>query len=248
MKTKLFLMAFCLGCLYSLQGQKEVELNIIVFPTNALIKIDDQLITKEKGSSSQTVTLSVGKHIISLWSPSFSLVTDTIEIIEGKTNVYKKALRELSPEFKRHKEALEDYQTQKVKQVSMNTAVIAGNAALLWYLLDGTRVDKLNQIKSRAEQDKFLYESSIIAGTIEANRLNYERHVKEYEKKRDNLTLFRVIGIPVFLTSSYFSYRFLKKYNREKNELKKPVFNPTNPLTNLDWGVELNQFVIRYKF
>lgn len=215
-------------------AQQKVTFNIQ--PADAFVRIDGQLIDKEK-KQSFTVDLSSGNHTIEIWAPEFELFTEEFLVSADTENTYNKGLLEQSTAFKEYKSKLKKYNGEKFTSILSTVGAIGGNAVMYYLIWDGGKVNDLKELEQRLEIAQNSFAQTVHPDDIQMTRSQFDQNKTSYNDQVKKLNTRRAIGIPVGAAVSFLSYKLLKK----KKKTEKPSYNPENPLVLNTLNLNMNQ-------
>lgn len=228
--------------LHILLAQETVR--IYLAPEPAQISIDGQAF--ERGVSLET-ELSAGTHIITLTNPKYQTIKDTIEVQQGQANIFRFSFKRLSIAFEAYREESSAYTRAQTSRWLGNIFLPIVNVTGFIYAIDLEGSSVLRDIEEEAAILRTEYQDAINPNQALSVELNYLEFQDQYQKRRREMLFRRGIGIPLFLGTSYFSYRVLKKLNTRNKE--KPVWQPeaSISLQQLDIQPSPNGLVMNLK-
>lgn len=254
---KLKLWSLILFCSFSILSKAQTGTVIFnVAPLQAIIKIDNQLLKPaEIGQPKTSLELAAGTYEVQIWSFGMVLHKQNINVVANDTTMVGVALKPTEA-YQVYKKELGIYDVERAKVVGKQLPVMitAGitTAATLSYAT--ARILKLNELEGALESYKTNYENNFDSEALRNNRNSYEKTQEEFNEKRQSYHLFTTIGGTVSL--GLWSYSFYK-IKKGMSGVKKPIFNDTNPLSNvrLDLknervalGNDIPAFSIYYQF
>lgn len=254
---KLKLLSLILFCSFSILSKAQTGTVIFdVAPLQATIKINNQLLQPaEIGQPKTSIELSTGNYDVQIWSFGMILHKQSITVVTNDTTMVSVALKPTT-EYVVYQKELGIYDTERTKIIGKQLPVIitAGvtTAATLSYATAG--IIKLSELGRALDANKFGYENTISGEGVVGYRTSYEDLTDEFKSRRNNLYLFSAIGGTVSLGLWRYASHKIKK---GLVGVKKPVFNDTNPLSNVNFdlknetvvmGSDIPAISIYYKF
>ncbi len=243
---------FLLFCLIQFQlsssGQSAQEVLMRVFPNDAILKIDNQLIIIEDQPTPFKLKLKPGKYPLEIWASQYEVFRDTL-VVKEKTMSYSKKLTERIPSYITYQKEKKANNEKKILRIGGTIALVALNVGGFYYSINSQ--SKIKDLEQEAERLQVLHQNLALPNSFELNRRNYDAVLEEYDQERKKIYLRRSIGIPLSCISTYFSQKIIRKLWSKK--LSKPVLTEDkNPFVFN--GLEINnldasyQFTLNFKF
>lgn len=224
MKTILPLLLFFFICTNILSAQQSSSLCIIINPSDASIKIDGNVYHLKGKSLPYCIDITVGNHLIEIWSPYFEPHVDTVQVFDRKVNRYIKSLNTVSSEYAIYLDQKNAYNTRKGKRIVNFSLLGVANIGLLAIIASPRGIRKLEKLEEETNTAKLEYDTNLSLDNIFLAEKRYDNRLKEYNKQRRQLIFSKSIAIPVLIGSVYVTWRYFKKVR--KNKLTKPTFEP----------------------
>lgn len=222
--ANIFMLLF-LGLANPLLGQN-IPVEIYIAPEASTLRLNGETY---EGITYLELELPEKEYIIEVSNPKFELFIDTIQVKANRRNVFKFGLVKQSQRYKDYKVIYDEYRDSRVEAITYNTVLWVLNGAALWYVIDGGATNRIDKIEDNLASVRGLYSNAINATEGAMYASQYDALSEDYESKRMSLYNKRMIGIPLVIGSSYFTYRLLRKIN--KAQLEKPIFDPESSLT-----------------
>lgn len=204
-----------------------------IYPNDAFLKIDTQLINVSKQPEPFVLKLEPGNYPLEIWASSFEIFRDTL-VVDANTHRYTKTLTNRSALFEIYKTERNDYTNSRLKRTGITAGLVVANLGALYLCVSNNRLNGLEEDAARLQVQHL---NLALPASLEANRAAYEAVNDKYKKERTVVYLKRSVGVPLVLLSSYFSYKFLKKIRAKK--LEEPQLRPDkNPFVFN--GLEIN--------
>ena len=218
-----------------LYGQSTGHVKFHLYPTNAVIKINDQLY-EYQSLPEKSIALPAGEYHMEIWAPQYAIHTDTIAIKTAEVTSYNKTLNQLSVKYATFVEDQKYYRSQKFIRAGEKVLLLGAVAAsgLLTYTAGRKEVKDLRDKTQRAVD---VFQTTSDPVTRFNARLDYEECNGVYEDKKKSYNTKVIVGSIVFAgISAYTGYYFLH-INKKREKLQKPIYEKEeNPLL----GVQLD--------
>lgn len=244
-----FFLIILLVLAFEVDAQNTRKVYIQVSPNESFIEIDGKVIEVSKKPIPFILDMEEGTHIIKVWAPKYKQTVDTFSIEGNKRLKYFKRLVDYTEDYQLYRKELKAYRKLKSEKIISNICIPLANIGILWTVWGQEKSKELAPLKAKTDFYRMEFANSIYQRSIDMNRVKFERFRDDYNKKRKELYLRRSIGIPIFVASSYISYKFLKKLNKRKRE--KPTFiAKENPfvLNDIDVLPSLEGLTFNLKF
>ena len=237
-------MLLFLGFANPLLGQN-IPVEIYIAPEASTLRLNGETY---EGITYLELELPEKEYIIEVSNPKFELFIDTIQVKANRRNVFKFGLVKQSQRYKDYKVVYDEYRASRLKTIIYNTVFPVVNGVALWYVIDGGAMNKIDEIEGNLTTVRGLYANAINANEGAMYAAQYNALAEDHENRKKQLYNKRMIGIPLVIGSSYFTYRLLRKIN--KTQLEKPIFSPESSLTihSLDIVPAYSGFALNIKF
>ncbi len=220
---KEFLFLFLVFNLFYLQGQTLQTVKFEILPSNALVKVDNQVIDLSKRN---TLDLSPGEYQIEIWAPEFTVLSKTILVKTGETLVVREGLRDLSDSFAAYRLERQQYSNTTLKRNIAGGAVVGFFGAITYVALTGKNKE-LNRLENLIENRRDAYFSAVSTVDISVFSEQYTNAVTEYEDvEQQHNSVVTLAAAGSILTAAGAFFYFKKK---RKSRPEKPLFVPENP-------------------
>ena len=228
MKKFIFYILFFLFLIPILIGQDMGMVQFQLYPSNAVLKIDDEI----QSWKNQSIRLEEGDHIIQIWAPTFDVFTDTISVKADSKQSYSKGLKIISEDYRSYKKKNGKYVGRKILFYAIDATFLATatiNTVALKNLLARDPI---------LETNKNLAIQAAIDFSLATGRAEYNDALERYEIASEVYERYRIEhndrikkGLPVIIgvysiCSVYCIMRFIRP------RLKKPIYESQNPLVS----------------
>ena len=244
MKNTVLVISLLLSLVLNALGQEKSMASFRIFPSDSYLKINGTLIDLRQQSQNQIYTIDIvpGSYAIEIWAPKYEVFRDTIVVAKDKFN-YSKGLIVPSEKYKIYKKQSNKYK----KGLFLSAGILLFNGVGLWYAADGGTIKALSNLQKEADYLRNLYNSIITYPNIVDVRNDYIDVQHKYNQKRKFLYIKRVVGIPLFMFTSYLSAKYIKK----NISFSRPIYEEKNPLVFTDLGMNFDKesgYVLSLKF
>ena len=224
---------------------QDVPVEIYIAPEASTLRLNGQTY---EGVTYLKIELPEREYIVEVSNPKFELFIDTIQVKVARRNVFAFGLIKQSQAYKDYKVVYNEYRDSRMKTILYNTVIPVLNGVALWYVVDGGATSRITEIESDLAIVSRLYANAINPNEGAIHAAQYNVLSEDHESKRKQLYNKRIIGIPLVIGSSYFTYKLLKRVNRA--QLEKPLFDPESSLTihSLNIVPAFNGLALNIKF
>lgn len=231
LQKKCQLLLLILVITMSVNAQDVEKLYITVSPYATIMKINGDTIALKKENQPYVLELEKGTYPVELWAPGYEIIRDTLTIKETASNKYAnkyaKRLTVKTPEFKAFEELNIIYNKEVKSKKRKKGALIAVNALLTYYIVDGDRF----RIKKQEKIANDAYKNYLISTRLSDLEEEFERYGNAQKKHNDIVKFAKtklIVGVPVLLGAYIGTWFQIKKINKKPLPVK-PVFSPKNP-------------------
>ncbi len=210
-------------------AQELEKARFFIYPETSVLSINNSTYSIDSSAFPLVLQLPEGSYPLQIWSPKYDVIRDTLVVKKNGSNTYKKRLVVLSPEFKSYKKELTNYTNQRFKNNLLKIGLPTVNLLALWLAYDGGSIRKISDSKEKVNFHRNAFINSVSPSIIASERDNFEKSLEKYNSQRRMLRNKRIVGFSIVALSSFFSYKIIKKSNKNK-PTKKPTYAPKNPL------------------
>jgi hypothetical protein len=154
--------------------------------SKVIVRLDTVLLIQSK----LPVSLKAGQHIIRAWAPRKELFTDTIRILENKTTIVTRTLKN-SEGYEKYREAMRAYRFKKITSAYVPLGLTTGysiftviryknNKKLVDQHLANAQIDALDYSKPNSQDGVEIYQQAYVneKNSYETYRLKNNQIVK----------------------------------------------------------------------
>ncbi len=221
-------------------AQNIEELYITVQPYTALMKINNKVISLTKEDQPKIINLPHGTYPIEVWAPGFETYIDTIKIRGDFVNKYSRLLTVKTEKFKEFENQTVLFKKAKKSRKRKKIGLIALNALLTYYVVDGERF-RINNLRNKTDIALLEYNAAITTADLDMKFDNYtiaqENHNDAVKFGKTKL----LVGIPVLIGAYIGTWFQFKKINK-KSIQEEPIFQPEAPFTKLNLKLGIDAF------
>jgi len=207
----------------SLLGQATGELILNIFPKDAYIKLDDQLIHLDSINQPYKIVLEEGEHLIKIWNRGLKSHEASINIIAGRTKTFSKNIsKNYTEPYQEYLKEVDLYKKKINSYWGITGGILIINAGYNFLNIQSRKSLK-NQLET-LDLNRQRYEGNVSPEDAKLSKLTYEASLKTYERKRKNHNLRSICAIPLLLGSGFFSYKIIKARKQYMFDNPMPVF------------------------